>query len=422
MKRWGLSKDRLPPGTIIRHRDPTLWEMYRWQITTAASLILLQAILIVGLLIQRSRLRKAEKGMVENKLLLQSTMDALNARVALVDNNGTIVAVNRRWASFSDENRRDGDTRDVGYNYFAHGAGVPSDETLMVANGMRRVMSGQVEDFRYVYQFPGPSETSWFQVRINRFDMEGKLRLVVTHEDVTEIKQAHDAQQHVTALLMRAQDEERRRIARDLHDVTVQNMVAIKAGLTGVRLAAHVLDDSESGEMLRESAALCDEVIRELRTLSYLLHPPLLDEAGLIPAIQWFVRGFMQRSGVQVELIAREDVGRLPEEVETALFRVVQESLTNIHRHAGSTSAMIWLKKEEDNVVLRVMDDGRGFSMTTETEAREGPLSFGVGIAGMRERLKQLGGELRIESGPKGTTVHARVLISEGRPYAYSSS
>ena len=421
LKRWGLREDRLPPGTIIRHRDPSLWDLYRWHIATAASLFVFQAILIVGLLIQRARLRRAKRGMLENKLLLQSTMDALNARVALVDNNGTIIAVNRRWASFADENRANGATRGVGYNYFADQDSTPSDEAMMVANGVRALRSGQLEDFRCVYQFSHTSGTSWFQVRINQFDMDGEQRLVVTHEDVTEIKQAHDAQQQVTALLMRAQDEERRRIARDLHDVTVQNMVAIKADLTGVRLAARVLDDGESAEMLSESATLCDDVIKELRTLSYLLHPPFLDEAGLVPAIQWFVRGFIQRSGVQVELIVREDIGRLPEEVETALFRVVQESLTNIHRHSGSANAVIWVKKEAENVVLRIMDDGHGFSIATTTENFEGPSPLGVGIPGMRQRLKQLGGELRIDSGPKGTSVHARVSISEERSYAYSS-
>jgi signal transduction histidine kinase/ABC-type uncharacterized transport system substrate-binding protein len=421
MKRWGLRADRLPQGTIVRYREPSIWETYRWHIVGAILLFALQASLIVGLLIHRSQRRKAQKGMDESKLLLQSTMDALNARVALVDSNGSIVAVNRRWTSYMDEHRFAGMKRTVGYNYFARGPEQQSDEAVIVANGLRSVMSGELEDFRCVYPSPATGSTTWFQVRINQFDMNGELRLVVAHEDVTEIKQAHDSQQQVTALLMRAQDEERRRIARDLHDVTVQNMVAIKADLTGVRLAAHVLNDGVSSDMLNESVTLCDEVIKELRTLSYLLHPPFLDEAGLIPAIQWFVRGFFQRSKVQVELIVREDIGRLPEEVETALFRVVQESLTNIHRHSGSTNAVIWVTKEKDAVVLRITDDGHGFSPSSVAESREASSSPGVGIAGMRQRLKQLGGELRIESDSQGTTIHARVSISEGRSYAYSS-
>jgi signal transduction histidine kinase/ABC-type uncharacterized transport system substrate-binding protein len=418
MKRWGLRADRLPRGTIIRNREPSVWETYRWHIVGAILLFAVQASLIVGLLIHRSQRRKAQKAMDESKLLLQSTIDALNARVALVDNNGSIVAVNRRWTSYMDEHHL---KRTVGYNYFAHGHETQSDEAVVVTKGLRSVMSGELEDFRCVYQFPPANPTSWFQVRINQFDMNGETRLVIAHEDVTEIKQAHDSQQQVTALLMRAQDEERRRIARDLHDVTVQNMVAIKADLTGVRLAAHVLNDGVSSDMLNESVILCDEVIKELRTLSYLLHPPFLDEAGLIPAIQWFVRGFIQRSKVQVELIVREDIGRLPEEVETALFRVVQESLTNIHRHSGSTNAVIWVKKERDNVLLRITDDGHGFSPSSVAEPREASSSPGVGIAGMRQRLKQLGGELRIESDSHGTSIHARVSISEGRSYAHSS-
>ena len=242
------------------------------------------------------------------------------------------------------------------------------------------------------------------------------MRLVVTHEDVTEIKQAHEAQQKLTGLLMQAQDEERRRIARDLHDVTVQNMVAIKANLTFVenrpRDPAPV-----RAETLRESMSLCDQVIKELRTLSYLLHPPFLDEVGLGPAVQWYVRGFVQRSGIQVEVLM-EDIGRLPTEVETALFRMVQETLTNIHRHSGSKSAVIWLTKEEDTAVLRVSDSGHGFSLPVTPENKEWT-SPGVGILGMRQRLRQLGGELEIESSSQGTTVNARVPISKGEYASY---
>src|SRR6185436_10800965 len=174
-------------------------------------------------------------------------------------------------------------------------------------------------------------------------------------------------------------------------------------------------------ETLDESISLCTQVIQELRTLSYVLHPPFLDEAGLVPALQWFVRGFIQRSGVQVELLVMDEIGRLPTDVETALFRVVQECLTNIHRHSGSRSAVIWVTKQDEAVVVRVTDDGHGFALP-RPDTREVPLLPGVGIPGMRQRLRQLGGELEIESSPEGTTVNAKIPISEGRYAAYSSS
>jgi signal transduction histidine kinase len=245
--------------------------------------------------------------------------------------------------------------------------------------------------------------------------------LVVTHEDVTEIKEAHDTQQKLTGLVMQAQDEERRRIARDLHDVTVQNVVAIKADLSAVENSTSRVDP-RSAEMLQESISLCDQVMQELRTLSYVLHPPFLDEAGLAPAIQWFVRGFIQRSGVHVAVIVKDDVGRLAKEVETAMFRVVQESLTNIHRHSGSRNAVIRLTRELDALVLRITDDGHGFSPLTSTEKHVSASSPGVGIAAMRHRLKQLGGELEIESSSEGTTIQARVSISEDQFNANSIS
>src|SRR5215475_2250134 len=167
---------------------------------------------------------------------------------------------------------------------------------------------------------------------------------------------------------MNAQDEERRRIARDLHDVTVQNVVAIKADIDSVKSDTDL--GPESVEMLKEGLSLCNQVIKELRTLSYLLHPPFLDEAGLVPALQWFVRGFMQRSGIQVELLVMDDIGRLATDFEMALFHVVQESLTNIHRHSGSRSAVIWLTKEQGTIHVKVRDEGHGFSLPTTPNNR----------------------------------------------------
>jgi len=171
--------------------------------------------------------------------------------------------------------------------------------------------------------------------------------------------------------------------------------------------------------MLKESVSLSNQVIRELRTLSYLLHPPFLDEAGLVPALTWFVRGFIQRSGIPVELMVLDEIGRLPTDIETALFRVVQESLTNIHRHSGGGRAVIWVTREKDNVTLRIMDDGHGFSLPATEDNLESTVLPGVGIPGMRQRLRQLGGQLEIESGPQGTTVNAKICLSEDRDHAY---
>jgi signal transduction histidine kinase len=194
--------------------------------------------------------------------------------------------------------------------------------------------------------------------------------------------------------------------------VTVQNLASIKANLTRTREAS-LEPETEAQEPLEEAASLCDQVIKELRTLSYLLHPPLLDEIGLVAALQWYVRGFIQRCGIEVEVLIMQDIGRLSPDAEVALFRVVQESLTNIHHHSGSQTAIIWVTMEEGEVVLQIKDEGRGMVGESPHDGRVMVQSLGVGILGMRQRLEQLGGRLEIESDGQGTTVKAIVPISK---------
>ena len=421
LHRWGIPEVRLPPGTVIMHKDQSIWDLYGWHIVGVISLCIVEGVLIVALLVQRAHRRQAEKTMKESQRLLQSTIDSLDARLALLDEDGTIIAVNQPWMSYVEANGCNGVNSGAGSNYLELCASnAQCEEARLVSDGIRDLMKGKPKDFRCVYPSTHADKTSWFQVRVKRFHTGGARRFVVAHEDVTEIKQAHDAQQQLSGLLLRAQDEERRRIARDLHDVTVQNMVAIRADLVSVR---RVIQSQGTGavETLEESLSLCNQVIKELRTVSYLLHPPFLDEAGLLPALQWFVRGFIQRSGIQIELLVLGDIGRLATDVETALFRVVQESLTNIHRHSGSTSAIIWVTKDEDTVLVRVTDEGHGFSLSTMPDNQDAGLSPGVGILGMRQRLRQLGGQLDVESSSEGTTVSARITISEGGYAAYSN-
>ena len=213
----------------------------------------------------------------------------------------------------------------------------------------------------------------------------------------------------LSARVMSLQDDERRRLARELHDGIGQYLAAIKMSCDIARAKL----DSEGGENpMDDTVELLDRCISEVRTMSHLLHPPLLEEIGLDSAVPWFVDGFMQRSGIQVHLEKSTFKKRVPQAAEVALFRVLQESLTNIHRHSGSKDAKITLRVENDIVVLRVEDHGVGFS------AENGSLMKpGVGIASMRERLRELGGELRVTSSARGTVVEA-VLPLHGLPVA----
>jgi signal transduction histidine kinase len=206
------------------------------------------------------------------------------------------------------------------------------------------------------------------------------------------------------------QDEERRRIARDLHDSTGQDLVALATTLS--QLHASIPSSSRKlRKLASQCQALADQCIREVRTLSYLLHPPMLDEAGLEDAIRHYAGGFTERTGIEVELEISPRLGRMKPDVELTLFRVVQESLTNIQRHSGSPQSKIWIERDPGKITLEISDKGSGIS--GNQRRRNGKLSFGVGVGilSMHERVKLIGGRLEIESSSSGTTVRAKVPI-----------
>jgi len=214
--------------------------------------------------------------------------------------------------------------------------------------------------------------------------------------DITERKRYQQQLQTLSGKLMQVQDEERRRIARDLHDSTGQKLVALK-----LNLARH---NGAKGESTPE-ISLVDDILQDIRTLSQLLHPPLLEEAGLVSATRWLVEGFSNRSGIQLNLNVADRIGRLSSDVELALFRVIQEALNNIHRHSGASGAEVGIAKREDSLVLTITDNGRGMPASE----RGSFTTLGVGLLGMRERLAQLGGRLKISSNPSGTSIEAEV-------------
>jgi len=222
-------------------------------------------------------------------------------------------------------------------------------------------------------------------------DHSGVHQVGCVAEDVTERKQAEEELRQLSGKLMRLQDEERRRIARDLHDSTGQTLAALQMRLAAVEESAGLLNPSEQ-QALADSLRLARQSSQELRTVAYLLHPPLLEELGLVPALRLFLEGFAQRSGINVELENAPDFGRLAPEIELALFRVVQESLTNIHIHSGSRIAKVRLRRDLSSIRLEVEDSGRGVPRDLLDESGQMVLPLGVGIAGMRERLRQLGG------------------------------
>jgi signal transduction histidine kinase len=231
-------------------------------------------------------------------------------------------------------------------------------------------------------------------------------RLLTTIRERAEIEYTLTQQRNeLRALanrLLHARDDERRRIATMLHETSAQDLAALKMLLTRLNRAVDRLTDSERSA-LSESISLAEQSIAGIRTASYLLHPPVLDDVGLLPALRWYAEGFAERSDIKVDLDLPEDLERLPLDTETVLIRIVQESLTNIHRHSGSQTASIRLRRDPELLVLEIQDRGRGIPHASLKHITSGG-GAGVGIASMSERIEQLGGRLEVTSSDQGTT------------------
>ena len=243
---------------------------------------------------------------------------------------------------------------------------------------------------------------------------QGRLEERV-QQRTAELDAANQSLGQLTARLLHLQDEERRRIARELHDSVGQIIAALSMNLSAVQ--ADIARLSKTASTIADSSALVNDLSSGIRTISYLLHPPLLDEAGLSSALRWYIQGFAERSKIKVDVDFPGDFARLPRDLETAIFRVVQECLTNIHRHSESPVARIRIRQSAGRVRIEVEDQGRGIpaGKLSEIVSRGTP---GVGIRGMRERLRQLGGSLEIRSdGPgKGAKVVAELVATPMTP------
>lgn len=244
------------------------------------------------------------------------------------------------------------------------------------------------------------------RLRIAQDDLEVKVR-----QRTSDLAGVNRNLRDLSARLLELQDHERRRIARELHDSVGQMLAALSMNLSTVRADLERLD--KTAATLIDSESLVKDMSTEVRTISHLLHPPLLDEAGLVSALPWFVNGFSQRSGIRVDLDLPEDFRRLPSEMETAIFRVVQESLTNIHRHSGSPVAKIHVRERDEQVFVKIEDKGKGIP-PEKKEKLAAAGTPGVGLRGMRERLRQLGGTLDIESSDAGTVVSVSLPLKGG--------
>jgi signal transduction histidine kinase len=219
-------------------------------------------------------------------------------------------------------------------------------------------------------------------------------------------RDSEDSLRRLTGRLLQLQDAERRKFSRELHDSLGQY-------LAGVKMTLELFATRREENLLAEAIQLLDQAIAETRTISHLLHPPLLDEAGLSSAARWYLEGFAQRSGIEIKIDLPDNVGGLPKPIALGLFRVLQESLTNIHRHSESTKADVVLTLFPQRVILRVRDYGKGIPPELLKGLLTKGTNSGVGLAGMRERMRDLGGQLNIQPCKPGTLISVTMPLTE---------
>ncbi|HKV48837.1 MAG TPA: CHASE3 domain-containing protein [Candidatus Acidoferrales bacterium] len=230
--------------------------------------------------------------------------------------------------------------------------------------------------------------------------------------ELKERNQAERAVQQLSSRILRVQDEERRRVARELHDSIGQVFAVLKMNLEMISRTFTTSDPQQVQQLLTESKTALEMGLSGARTLSHLLHPPLLDEMGFVAAAKWLVEGFSQRSKIQVKLEVAESLPRMEQDIELALFRILQEALTNIHKHSDSPSVDICVKVDGSKVSLRITDYGRGIPASVIDTFKKSQAGLGVGLAGMRERVRDLGGRLELTSDGNGSVVEASVPFS----------
>jgi PAS domain S-box-containing protein len=400
------SGDKLPSDGIAHSEERSHWDQSKWYVVGAVSLIAVQTGLIGGLLAERRRRRRAEEGRLQLASIVESSSDAIIGKSL----DGKILSWNLGAELMYGYTAAEMLGRDISVI-------VPPERMEDIAESLIMLKSGEyIENFETVRLKKDGTRIDVSLSVSPIKDIGGRVIAGATiARDITERKRSEQELHRLTSRLLNLQDEERRRLALELHDVTAQNLFAINMNLS--RLQRGRMEPSEVREILAESRKLGHQSLQEIRTLSYLLHPPMLDQAGLVGALKWYVSGFIKRSGINVEVLTIHEIGRLPSEIEMALFRVVQESLTNIRRHSGSNSANIKLEKYEDQIILQVRDQGRGAPPNISLTEPDGAESLGVGLPGMRQRLRQLGGSLIIESSDCGVVVTAMVPITKGIDY-----
>jgi signal transduction histidine kinase len=325
----------------------------------------------------------------------------------LLDEGGVILAVNEAWRASVDQRSLDLPHYGVGEAYVEMASRfVPDMNRAALEASLAAVRTGAADSVQHTYAIETTRGPRWRQLRITPLRLEEGVRYVVIHEDLTELVRAREALSRTSERLLTAQDDERQRIALELHDSTAQHLAVMGMGLARLRRQA---EGTDRDAVLDDMGRALDEAVRETRVISYLLKPNGLVQEGLVTTARRFAKGFGKRTGLEVRFQADCEV-ELAATVEHAAFRIVQEALANVYRHAQASTAEVALSVTDGVLAVAVADDGRGIPATLGGNP-EG-LLLGVGIVGMRARVEQLGGRLEITSSAAGTRVLATLPVN----------
>ena len=384
-------------------REPSIPATESQEIVRAIRAGQVDALVVTG--VEGDQIVVLQNAELPYRLLIETISDG----AATLNSDGTVLYANRRLLEILDVSSEDL----VGTPVQEHFP-LAATETISALIATARQESAQGE-----VNLDGESGRQRFiRLSLNPVTMAGHHTICLVATELTELLEANEALKaneeslrQLSARLLQLQDEERRRIARDLHDTSGQKLAIQSMLLNQLESMATGLDP-QSRHVLAECRSLTGQLVEEIRTVSYLLHPPLLDELGLSSAVKWYTEGFSRRTGIETEVEVSSNFQRLPRDIEVTLFRVIQESLTNVHRYSGSPKAIVRVNSSEDQIVVEIVDFGRGIQHEA-LRTRLGSIApIGVGIQGMKERMRQLSGKLEITSRPqKGTVVTATLPV-----------
>lgn len=343
----------------------------------------------------------------DDDLFLQGAIDALSPHIAILGERAEILIVNRAWREFACENGLRSKDAGVGLNYLdvCQAAKGTDDQAWQVHEGITALLVGGRAEFKFDYDLETPQARRRFALCATRIAGTGPTRIIVAHDDVTSLKQADDRLRYLMAQSHTQEDETRRQIARELHDVTAQKLVA--ACLLIAKVDRQVGDDDPIARKgISEARTLMEESLSEIRSLSYLFHPPLLEDLGLVAAMRAYVDGFGRRTGIALLMETNDRIPPLTREAEMALYRVLQEALGNVYHHSKSKTAIVRIHRQGAETRLEVEDRGVGIAGAMHDGSLD-PAQGGVGLLAMKIRMAQVGGDIEIQTGAAGTRVRA---------------